>query len=148
MTKSSIKLQILRRKIYIKAKAEPSHRFWGLYVLVCKSETIENVYKLVKANGGLAGIDQVTFGQINLSGTIKFLQEIEASLKDGSYIPMKNRIVWSIRTRPLEMFLTRLPLRLLSLQPGNSLTMLSWLYLQASDASFLQGPWALLFKDR
>ena len=30
MTKASIGLQDLRRRIYVKAKAEPSWRFWGL----------------------------------------------------------------------------------------------------------------------
>ena len=32
MTKAPEKLQDLQRKIYAKAKAEPSWRFWGLYV--------------------------------------------------------------------------------------------------------------------
>ncbi len=40
MMKTPIKLQDLRRKIYVKAKAEPSWRFWGLYVHVCKRETL------------------------------------------------------------------------------------------------------------
>jgi hypothetical protein len=30
MTKASIDLQDLRRRIYVKAKAEPSWQFWGL----------------------------------------------------------------------------------------------------------------------
>ena len=40
MIKASINLQDLRRRIYVKAKAEPSWRFWGLYVHICKLETL------------------------------------------------------------------------------------------------------------
>ena len=40
MTKASIELQDLRRRIYVKAKAETSWRFWGLYVHVCKLYTL------------------------------------------------------------------------------------------------------------
>jgi hypothetical protein len=36
MTKSPISVQDLRRRIYVKAKAKPTWRFWGLYVHVCK----------------------------------------------------------------------------------------------------------------
>ena len=48
MTKTPIDLQDLRRRIYAKAKAEPSWRFWGLYVHVCKIETLRAAYKLAK----------------------------------------------------------------------------------------------------
>jgi RNA-directed DNA polymerase len=36
MTKAPVTLQDLRRKVYVKAKADASWRFWGLYVHVCK----------------------------------------------------------------------------------------------------------------
>ncbi len=38
MTKAPGSLQDLRRRIYVKAKAESSWRFWGLYGHVCKTE--------------------------------------------------------------------------------------------------------------
>jgi len=46
MTKTSISLQDLRRKIYQKAKADKSWRFWGLYAHVCKTETLQAAYTL------------------------------------------------------------------------------------------------------
>src|SRR5450759_1438335 len=42
MTKTPISLQDLRRSLYVKAKAEPTWRFWGLYVHVCKMETLHS----------------------------------------------------------------------------------------------------------
>ena len=57
MTKASIDLQELRRRIYLKAKAEPAWRFWGLFVHVCKLETLREAYKMAKRNGGAPGID-------------------------------------------------------------------------------------------
>ena len=56
MTKSPMTLQDLRRKIYVKAKAEPSWRFWGLFVHVCKLETLHAAYALAKANAGAPGV--------------------------------------------------------------------------------------------
>src|SRR5712664_1044398 len=52
MTKASVNLQDLRRRIYLKAKAEKSWRFWGLYVHVCKMETLREAYTLAKQNVG------------------------------------------------------------------------------------------------
>ena len=40
MTTTPVSLQDLRRRIYVKAKTEPSWRFWGLYVHVCKMDTL------------------------------------------------------------------------------------------------------------
>ena len=61
MTKAPIGLQELRRRIYRKAKAEPAWRFWGLYVHVCKLETLREAYRLAKNNNGAPGMDGVTF---------------------------------------------------------------------------------------
>ena len=92
MTKTSITLQELRRKIYVRAKAEKSHRFWGLYVHVCKGSTLEEAYRLVKINNGAPGIDGITFEDIEKNGVEIFLQQIQQELIDGSYQPSRNRI--------------------------------------------------------
>src|SRR6266852_3205021 len=52
MTKTPISLQDLRRSLYVKAKAEPTWRFWGLYVHVCKMETLREAYQMAKSNDG------------------------------------------------------------------------------------------------
>ena len=80
MTTAPSGLQDLRRRIYAKAKAEPSWRFWGLYVHVCKMETLYEAYRLAKANNGAPGSDGVTFEAIEASGVEAFLQQIRDEL--------------------------------------------------------------------
>src|SRR5438093_12162181 len=80
MTKASIDLQDLRRRIYVKAKAEPSWRFWGLYVHVCKMDTLCEASALAKKNNGVPGIDGVTFEAIEAGGVDVFLAQIRDEL--------------------------------------------------------------------
>ena len=76
MTKASIDLQDLRRRLYVKAKAEPSWRFWGLYVHVCKMETLRAAYAMAKQNDGAPGIDGVTFEAIEAQGVEALLEQL------------------------------------------------------------------------
>jgi len=87
-----VALQDLRRRIYIKAKAEKSWRFWGLYVHVCKMETLKEAYQLAKKNDGAPGIDGVTFEAIEESGEEEFLLHIREELLSGTYRPARNRM--------------------------------------------------------
>ncbi|MHB9128433.1 MAG: group II intron reverse transcriptase/maturase, partial [Candidatus Humimicrobiaceae bacterium] len=91
MIKASISLQELRRKIYLKAKSEKTWRFWGLYVHVCKPETLRQAYKLAKVNNGASGIDGVTFEAIQEAGLDDFLTEIRNELVSCTYLPLRNR---------------------------------------------------------
>lgn len=91
MIKPTIKLQDLRRKIYIKAKADKSWRFWGIYVHICKTETLHASYKLAKQNNGAPGIDGVTFDEIETAGVDKFLESIRNDLLSKTYYPLRNR---------------------------------------------------------
>src|SRR5262252_427075 len=91
MTKTPISLQDLRRRIYAKAKAEPSWQFWGLYVHICKLETLREAYHLAKANNGAPGIDGVTFEAIEASGLDAFLAQIHDELVTRTSHPMRLR---------------------------------------------------------
>src|SRR5262249_3587741 len=91
MIKTPIKLQDLRRKIYTKAKADTAWRFWGLYVHVCKLETLSEAYLLAKKNNGAPGIDGVTFEAIEAGGVEAFLKQIQDELAAHRYRPMRNR---------------------------------------------------------
>ena len=91
MIKASISLQELRRKIYLKAKSEKTWRFWGLYVHLCKMETLKEAYRLAKRNNGAPGIDGVTFEAIEEAGLEAFLLGIRDELVSSTYYPMPNR---------------------------------------------------------
>src|SRR5499427_373105 len=91
MTKASISLQDLRRRLYVKAKAETSWRFWGLYVHVCKKETLRQAYALAKENDGAPGLDGVTFEDIEAQGVEAFLEQIRDELVQRTYKPLPAR---------------------------------------------------------
>jgi RNA-directed DNA polymerase len=91
MTNAPINLQDLRRRIYVKAKTEPTWRFWGLYVHVCKKETLQEAYEMAKSNDGAPGSDGVTFEAIEESGVESFLRQIQDELVNHMYQPMPVR---------------------------------------------------------
>src|SRR2546426_7317269 len=91
MTKTPSSLQDLRRSLYVKAKAEPTWRFWGLYIQVCKRETLQEAYQMAKSNDGAPGIDGVTFEAIEESGVEDFLKQIRDELVSNTYRPMRAR---------------------------------------------------------
>lgn len=91
MSKAPISLQDLRRNLYVKAKAEASWRFWGLYVHVCKMETLREAYRMARSNNGAPGIDGITFEAIEHGGVESFLEQIRAELVTNTYRPMRVR---------------------------------------------------------
>src|SRR5499433_3871643 len=91
MIKASIDLQDLRRRIYVKAKADTSWRFWGLYVHICKIETLHAAYAMAKNNDGAPGVDGVTFAAIERQGVEAFLGQIKDELVRHIYVPLPAR---------------------------------------------------------
>src|SRR5260221_12861647 len=91
MIKTRSSLQDLRGRIYVKAKAETTWRFWGLYVHICKMETLQEAYQMAKSNNGAPGIDGVTFEVIEESGVESFLKHMQDELVNNTYLPMPVR---------------------------------------------------------
>jgi RNA-directed DNA polymerase len=91
MIKASVSLQDLRRRIYVKAKAETTWRFWGMYVHICKMETLREAYALAQNNDGAPGSDGVTFAAIEAQGVEGFLERIRDELVQHTYMPLPAR---------------------------------------------------------
>jgi hypothetical protein len=93
-------------RLYVKAKAEPTWRFWGIYVHVCKRETLREAYLLAKANDGAPGIDGVTFAAVEAGGSEKFLEQLREELVQQTYRPQgarnKTATVAQNAKRPLD----------------------------------------------
>ena len=58
------RIRTLQKKLYVKAKSEPEFRFYLLYDKVWRTDILAHAYELCRANGGAAGVDGVTFDQI------------------------------------------------------------------------------------
>ncbi len=93
MINMPISLHDLRERIYVKAKADKTWRFWGLYVHVCKMDTLLEAYLMARKNNGAPGIDGVTFEAIEESGVREYLEQIRDELVSETYQPAPNRKV-------------------------------------------------------
>ena len=93
MTTTSIGVQELRKRIGEKAKAEPEHRFWGLYTHVWKLDVPWGAYRLEKKNNGAPGVDGVNFKQIEAQGVEEFLEQLSHELCERTYRPLPCRQV-------------------------------------------------------
>jgi RNA-directed DNA polymerase len=93
MINTSIGVQELRKRIGGKAKAEPQHRFWGLYTHVWKLDVLREAYRLAKGNNGAPGVDGVSFRQIEAQGVDKLLEQLSRELREKTYRPLPCRKV-------------------------------------------------------
>ena len=88
-----IKIRMLQRKLYQKAKEEPSYRFYLLYDKMYREDFLAHAYALVKSNQGAPGVDGQSFWGIESLGLEEWLSGIRNDLRAKTYQPQAVRRV-------------------------------------------------------
>ena len=78
-------VQTLQQALQAKAKSEPSFRFYSLWDKVCRHDVLHAAWKHCRSNDGVAGVDDVTFDQIEEQGVQQWLGNLEEELRTGMY---------------------------------------------------------------
>jgi group II intron reverse transcriptase/maturase len=86
-------VRTLQRKLYCKAKSEPTFRFYLLYDKVHRADVLRHAWALVRANGGAAGVDGVTIAAVEADGVDPFLARLAEELRAHTYRPAPVRRV-------------------------------------------------------
>src|ERR1700694_2648746 len=81
------KIRNLQRKLYCKAKAEPTFRFYLLYDKICREDILAHAYRPARVNAGAPGVDGMTFARIEEQGLEAWLAGLRAELVSKTYRP-------------------------------------------------------------
>src|SRR5215472_7246932 len=87
------KIRMLQRKLYLKAKEEPTYRFYLLYDKIYREDILAHAYHQVKTNYGAPGVDGQTYEMIEAGDLEKWLEGIRKELRDKTYKPQPVRRV-------------------------------------------------------
>src|SRR5580693_2203079 len=88
-----LKIRMLQRKLYQKAKEEPNYRFYLLYDKLYREDILAHAYALAKSNQGAPGVDGQTFWGIETLGLEGWLSGIRNDLRAKTYQPQAVRRV-------------------------------------------------------
>ena len=91
-----VALFTLRQKLYLKAKREPTFRFYALYDRIFRLDVLEAAWALVAANDGAPGVDGVTIRAIVTApgGAASLIATLHEELRTKQYRPRAIRRVF------------------------------------------------------
>lgn len=109
------KLWELQEALHAKAKGNPSYRFYALYDKLCRADVLAEAWRRCLANGGVAGVDGVSFEGIEAYGVSRWLGELAQELRDRVIVPgrfagcifrspMGNKDRWEFPSSGIEWF--------------------------------------------
>jgi len=87
-------VQRLRTAFHAKAKDEPDFRFYALYDKIYRSDVLKHAYDCCRANKGAAGVDGLTFEEVEAYGRERWIGELAQQLREESYRPEAVRRVF------------------------------------------------------
>src|SRR5438876_11940027 len=76
-----VKIRMLQRKLYLKAKEEPTYRFYLLYDKVYREDILAHAYHQAKTNHGAPGVDGQTIEMSESGDLEKWLEGIRKELR-------------------------------------------------------------------
>lgn len=87
-------VQKLQTALHAKAKGEPKFRFYALYDKVYRQDVLWSALRRCRNNGGVPGVDNQTFEDIEAYGETKWLEELAEELRQKTYQPQAVRRVY------------------------------------------------------
>ena len=87
-------VQKLQKSLHVKAKTEPSYRFYSLWDKMYRADVLREAYGRCRRNRGAAGVDGETFEQIEAYGVERWLGNLQQELKTKTYSPQPLLRVW------------------------------------------------------
>src|ERR1700692_4842773 len=87
-----MKIRMLQKRLYQKAKEKPNYRFYLLYDKMYREDILAHAYERVKSNQGAPG-DGQSFWGIEMLGLEEWLDGIKKDLRAKTYQPQAVRRV-------------------------------------------------------
>ena len=87
-------VQQLQTSLHVKAKTEPSFRFYSLWDKLYRADILREAYRRCRLHRGAAGVDGETFERVDAYGVERWLGNLQQELKAKTYQPQPLLRVW------------------------------------------------------